>query len=314
MELPAERVSPYLHALSAGLTALAPHGDFVPLDAALQHLRALDPALSGDVLAPAQVDPRAGLPSFSWLERASAERQVALATPEEAETPDDVLARADKVDRDLGRRLRARRDLRRFLRRHTLLHASHLSARLKRTSGGRWDFVVCYDRMLPEAGWMRIHAELSGPERWSRGLFTVGRDGAVRIDDGIRHLLARQCVLPLCVLQDALSESLQVAVPRLSRSVVGPFWFPGLPLPDGAPDCAERGLILHLSQEVVGREVRHSHHRDPWRGPPSGERVPAGFGLFRERRFAATPPIVSALEAWAMQRGAPTVVVPLVPR
>ena len=311
--LPPERVSPYLRALQAGLSALAPHGDYVPLDAALAHLRALDPALSGGVLAPAEVDAATGLPGFSWMQRASAEERIAKDTPEEAETPDDLLARADRVEPELGARLRARRALHRFLRRRSLLPATELSARLKRTTAGRWDFEVRYDRLLAGVGWMRVHAELSGPERWSRGLFRVASDGAVEIDAGVQHLVARSCVLPLLFLRDALMDSLKVELPRLSRTLVGPFWYPGGPLPAEAPECASRGLILHLVSEVVGHEVRSSGHRDPLRPPPAGERAPAGMGLFRERRFAATPNVIADLERWSADRGAPTVVAPLRP-
>ena len=77
MELPSERVGPYLRALLAGLEALAPNEDFVPLEEAAAHLRALDPANGGALLLPAEVDDGSGLPSFGWLERARAEQVVA---------------------------------------------------------------------------------------------------------------------------------------------------------------------------------------------------------------------------------------------
>jgi hypothetical protein len=313
VELSPERATPYLRALQAGAQALAPHDDYVPLAATLTHLRALDPALSGDVLLPALIDDRSGMPAFGWMQRAAAEQAVARATPPEGDTPDDVLERAQRMDPALAARLSARRALRRFLRGHDLLPATHLEARLRRRSGSAWSFALRYDRMLAGAGWMRVSVELEGPARWSRGLFDVARDGTVRVDAGIRHLLARQCVLPLTLLHSALTDTLQVSAPRLSRTFVGPFWFPGGPRPDGAPDLVERGLVLHLSSEVMGAEVHEAGHRDPWRSPPVGERPARGQQIFRDRRFAATPSVRAELEAWCHARGAAAVVAPLVP-
>ena len=313
MQLTPERTSPYLRALQAGARALAPHDDFVPLAAILAHLRALDPTLSGDVLLPAEVDDRSGMPSFGWMQRAAAEQAVAWATPAESDTPDDVLARAHAMDPPLAARLTARRDLRRFLRRHELLKATHLDARLRRRSASSWAFSLRYDRMLAGAGWMRVSVDLEGPARWSRGLFRVERDGAVSIDPGVQHLLARQCVLPLTLLHGALTDTLQVTAPRLSRTFVGPFWFPGGPRPAGAPDLIERGLVLHLSSEVMGVEVHEGGHRDPWQSAPAAETPPQGQRIFRDRRFAATPAVQRELEAWCAERHAPSVVAPLVP-
>lgn len=286
----------------------------MPLAAALAHLRALDPALSGEVLAPGRLDRHSGLPGFSWLERARAEQVVALATPEADETPDDVLSRAARVEPALATRLRDRRRLHRFLRRNRLLDASHVDTRLKRVTSGCWDLAIAYDRLLPQAGWMRITAEVSAQPRMVQDLFTVSEDGTVDTNDGVQHLLARQCVLPLTVLHAALSDSLEVQVNRLSRTFVGPFWFSGVELPPTAPAWARQGLTLHLSQELMGRDVRESHHRDPWLSPPAQERCPSGFGLFRERRFAASPALVAPVAHWSARRGAPSVVVGLRPR
>ena len=44
-----------------------------------------------------------------------------------------------------------------------------------------------------------------------------------------------------------------------------------------------------------------------------GERLPDGFGMFRERRFASTPTRVEALKAWSRDRGVDSVVVPIRP-
>ena len=82
MELTTARAGPYLRALRAALQALAPHDDFIPLVEMDEHLAALDPTLSGDVLEPFEVEELSGLPSFSWLERATAEQALAkLAEP-----------------------------------------------------------------------------------------------------------------------------------------------------------------------------------------------------------------------------------------
>ena len=313
MQLATERAGLVLRALQAGLRALAPHGDFVPLRAALAHLHALDPALSGEVLAPAELDPRSGLPGFAWLERARAEQVLARATPEGEEMPDEVVARAARVDPALSQRLGHRRALHRYLRTAALLEASHLEVRLKRVAKGTWDLALAYDRILPEAGWMRICADVSVPVRLAREVFVLEPSGTVSVDEGVRHLLSRQCVLPLLVLQGSLGDSLQVEVLRLSRSFVGPFWFPGLALPHDAPAWAQRGLTLHLSQEVVGQDVRESRHRDPWRGPQASEVCPPGFGLFRERRFAVSPHLVAEARQWSAERGSPSVVVGLRP-
>ena len=102
-------------------------------------------------------------------------------------------------------------------------------------------------------------------------------------------------------------------VPRISRGVVGPFWFPGMTLPESAPAPARNALVLHLSTEVLGADVHRSLHRDPWVAPRPGEVLPDGVGLFRERRFAVSPGSVDAMKDWARGRGAAAEVVELVP-
>src|SRR5262245_27051484 len=100
MELPPERVGPYVRALMAGLTALAPSEDHVPLSAALDHLAALDPTNGGALLAPGEVWPRTGMPTYSWLERARSEAEFAARgtgpEPSEAE-----LVRVHALDPEL---------------------------------------------------------------------------------------------------------------------------------------------------------------------------------------------------------------------
>ncbi len=314
MEMPAARVGPYLRALRAGLFALAPNEDHVPLREVDAHLQALDPALSGDVLAPAALDPSSGMPAFPWMERAVAEQAVARAATfgDVRDAAGQDWGRAAHLDPALAARMQARARLHRFLRDQALLPVTRLRAALRRR-GAEWDYSLRYDRMMPGGGWMRLTAELSGPARWSAGLLDHRPDGTVGVDPGFRHLLARHSVTPIVALQAHLEESLTVRVPRLTRAFLGPFWFPGLALPADAPDAARGALVLHAAVEVLGADVHSPAHRDPWVPRRTGEGVPAGFGLFRERRFAASPPAVAGLTAWATSRGAPTVVVPLTP-
>lgn len=161
---------------------------------------------------------------------------------------------------------------------------------------------------------MRLRVELSGPARWSDGLLTQRADGSVAVDPGFQHLLARHSLTPITALRLHLAEALTVEVPRVSRAMLGPFWFPGLTLPASTPDAALGSLVLHAALEVLGRDVQRSVHRDPWVPPRAGEIVPDGCGLFRERRLAASPPAVAGLREWARIRGSPIEVVPLLPR
>jgi hypothetical protein len=161
---------------------------------------------------------------------------------------------------------------------------------------------------------MRLRVELSGPARWSDGLLSHRADGRVSVDPGFQHLLARHSVTPISALRHHLGEALTVQVPRISRAFLGPFWFPGMSLPDGAPEAAAGALVLHGSLEVLGVDVLRSVHRDPWVPRRVGETVPEGCGLFRERRLAASPHAIEGLSSWSRDQGAPIEVVPLTPR
>ena len=107
MILPQERVGSYLRALRSGLEALAPNDDFVPLAEALNHLDALAPSVSGEVLSPAEVHDDSGLPALPWLSRVTAEQRVALQGQAETDTSDAEIRRAARLDPALGARLRA---------------------------------------------------------------------------------------------------------------------------------------------------------------------------------------------------------------
>ncbi len=313
MQLPGANVGPYLRALHAGLDKLAPGDDHVPLAEALAHLEALDPGMSGELLFPAEVDERSGLPTFPWMERALAEQALARRATDLDEPDDDGLARAAQLDPALGQRMTQRRALHRHLRRHTLLPISRLTATL-RCRQPREEFVLAYDRMVPGGAWMRIRCDLCGPPGWSSGgLLRVRKDDRVTIDEGLHHLFTRHSVVPLLALQAQLATTTGAQVTRLSRSAVGPLWFPGLPAPTGAPPELLGGLLLHLSTEVVANDVFQSAHRDPWFQADEGEVPSDGQGLFRERRFAATPGLIPRVEAWGHDGGFEVSVVPLVP-
>jgi hypothetical protein len=314
MPLPRARVSPYLRALISGLNALAPNDDYVPLRQAIAHLRALDPAISGDLLSPAEIDTRSGLPGFPWMERAIAEQSLAHEGSAYINTTDAEIARAARLDPVLSERMRARRDVHRLLSENVLLPISRLSAALKRL-GRTTDFVLAFDRMTPMGAWMRIRVELSGKAGWERfGPISRTAEGRAVVDPGMQHLLSRHMVTPLLALRTQLAEATGAEVTRLSRSFVGPFWFPGLDLPEAVPEALSRGLMLHLSTEVVARDVRNSGHRDPMVPPSIGEQVPEGYGLYRERRFAASPNLHVPVKRWAADQGIDVIVVSLVPR
>jgi hypothetical protein len=311
MELPRERIGPYTRALRAGVDALAPNDDHVPLPRTVAHLEALDPELSGDLLLPAEVDDRSGLPAFVWMERALAEQAVARGGDP---LPDDgELGRAAALDPALAARMRARAALHTHLRAHELLSPSRLvvqALRLDREEAYR----ASYDCLSPTGVWVRIRTDLHGPHGWASGLLAVRDDGSVFADPGLRHLFARHAATPLLAMTSQLGAGTGARVARLSRGALGPFWFPGFPLPDGVPAALGRGLALHLTAEVVGDDVHTSAHRDPLIPPDPDERPPAGVGIYRERRLAVSAGLIGAARAWAADRGCDVPVVRLEPR
>jgi hypothetical protein len=315
MRLPAERVGPYLRALRAGLEALAPHGDYVPLEEQLTTLEALDPSCSGELLLPAELDPEAGLPALPWLARARAELEAARAGSDEQDPDDLALERAWALDAALGARLEARRRLHRLLRRHSPLPSSRLEALLKRCDGEP-HYELHYDHLSPDGCWQRLRFEVAVPRGGPEGEAIQGgtRLDPVRVHPGLRHLLARHAPTPLVALHAQLQEVLGGRVLRLARSAVGPFWFPGVRLPPTAPRQLEGGLTLQIASEVVGVQVRVGRHLDPWRPPPAGELVPRGCRVYRERRFCASPGLLPILEEWGRRRGVPVLAMPLIPR
>jgi hypothetical protein len=187
------------------------------------------------------------------------------------------------------------------LRTGPLLPTARLVAH-QRYAGSVSTFRVQFDHLLPGAGWMRIVADLSGALGAEDGLFRVEADDQVTVDEGLKHLFLRHGTTPLLVLMASLRSLMVVDLHRLSRSFIGPFWFPGC-IPEAAPDVLQDALALHLFQEIVGQDVRHSAHRDPWVPPTVGVQAPQGYGLFRERRLAVPRGRVQAVQHWADGRG-----------
>ncbi|MCO4746405.1 MAG: hypothetical protein KC912_16530 [Proteobacteria bacterium] len=301
--LPRERVGPYVRALSTALSAAAPHGDFVPLAEAHAQLAAMDPAMSGPLLLPAEVDSRSGMPTFTWLERAIAESGLAR----EANPPsEDEVRRAMRLDPELGERLASRRRLHQHLLWRPVLSSMRLDVQLRRLSQSA-DFAVIYDRVEPRGTWLRVRIEVSAPTR-DAGALSLTDAGKVRVDPGLSHLITRHSAVPLLAMQKQIEAACRGTVTRLARSRIGPFWFPGVQLPGSVPEVLGRGLVLHLQSEVVADDVHSAAHRDPLVDAPR-EAPRAGQQVFRERRFAAANAMVDALHNWCLSVGTPTTIV-----
>lgn len=302
--LPAHRVTGYLRALGAGIEALGPNADFVPLREARATLDLLDPALCGDLLDPAEADPRSGMPALDWINRATGLVRAGggAKPPSEAE-----IARAQALDPVLGARLETRRRLHLFAADKGFLPGSRLHGAIRRR-GATTDFLLTFDRLTPDALWLRVRVDLTGPAGWEdRGPIQLQDDGSVQLDEGLQHLLGRHLLTPVTALRHQLQDGTGALVSRLSRCALGPFWFPGVPLPSDVPEQLGSGLVLHATSEILGQQVRTSRHQDPL-APPPAESAPAGYGLFRDRRFAATTALVGDIERWSLERGCRVVV------
>ena len=157
------------------------------------------------------------------------------------------------------------------------------------------DITLTYDQLGAAGLWTRVRVDVSGPGGHRLGPLLAHQDGSAEADEGVLHLLARHARTPLLALPPQLSAGLGGRVTRVSRCSVGPFWFVGVPRPPAAPSGLDRGLVLNLSAEVLGEEVRHSRHLDPLH---AFEQAPKGMGLYRQRRFAATRGLVKTLQEW----------------
>jgi hypothetical protein len=142
------------------------------------------------------------------------------------------------------------------------------------------------------------------------GVLVLGLGTATRL---LGHLSAqgKEYVATIALGIATSTDDAQGEVLRLSRAWIGPFWFPGVERVVDAPAELFSGLVLHASTEVVGVDLRGHQQADPLAGPPV-ERLPPGFGSFRERRFAASPKLVEPLRAWCASFSAACVVVPVV--
>jgi hypothetical protein len=274
----------------------------------LAHLRALDPAMSGALLLPAEIDERTGMPAFSWFERARAEAELALTQPvshSEAE-----LQQAERLDPELGERLRHRTQLHGFFRLNAVMPSVQTHARARRLESVT-EVVLTYDRVEPTGLWTRLSLTLSAP-RGARdlGCATVAENGEVTLDAGLSHLLSRHGSTPLLALRAGIGAVTVGEVRRLCRCRVGPFWFAGVGLPSAVPASLGRGLLLHLSSERVATDVHHSAERDPL-ALSLDAKIPDGYGVVRERRFAASGAVRGPLRSWAHAQGFDPEVVPL---
>ena len=308
MILPDARVGPYVRALAGGLFALAPNTDWPPLEGITAHLRALDPLISGRLLAPAEVDERTGMPAFPWFERVNAEAELAAERPERRDDAD--LLRVARMDRDLADRLRWRRDLHAHVLEHPVFPTSRASARARRL-GKRTEVLVTVDRVLPQGLWSRVSLVLAAPAGTADlGAARVGSQGRIRLDPGLLHLISRHAATPLLALRAQVAAVTEGEVRRVCRATLGPFWFPGVALPEEAPPELGRGLLLHCSHEVVADDVFHSGSRDAL-AVEDGLAVPDGHGLVRDRRFAASASVRPALQAFCSARGVQAEIVPI---
>ena len=310
MEIPYERVGPYVRALRAALNALAPNDDHVPLSAALGHLEALDPVLSGRLLGPAEYSIASGMPTFAWMERVIAEAKLARQLTDADDPSDSKLASVATLDPVLAERMRDRRQLHQHLRRTPLLPTTGLAAAVRRL-GKTTEFSVRYDRMAPDGRWLRICFDVRARSlRRSAGPLTADAEGRSRVDDSLQHFVTRHFADPLIALQTQLADATCAEVPRLSRTKVGPFWNPGVEIPKEVPAGLGKGLILHASSEVVSEDVHMTRHLDPWLKPKT-EKPPEGQHIYRDRRFAANPAVLEEATTWAERLGFRNVVVPI---
>ncbi len=310
MELTAERAGPYVRALGAALDALAPNEDHVPLSEALDHLAALDPAMSGAVLLPAEVSRHTGMPTYAWLERAQAEAVVARRG--ESAIRDDELRRAEALDPELAARLAARRQVHAHLRRAELLPATRLTGAVRRRTADGTQLGLAYDRISPDHRWVRVRVEVEVPEGATPAL-SIDLDGQLTLEEELQHLFTRHFATAAIALFTSVQDALGGRILRLARGWLGPFWFPGVQLPEGANPELGQGLLLHATTEILARDVRRSLHLDPLEPAPR-ERVPAGFGVYRERRLAAAGRALPAAQRLVGPRGPGSSVVPVSPR
>ncbi|MED5370737.1 MAG: hypothetical protein VX899_06975 [Myxococcota bacterium] len=295
--LPPERVAGYLRALATALDRLAPNEDWPPLSECLALLHALSPECSGPLLAPAELSV-VGLPAYSWVSRVHAETVLAQQGRDESDTDLALIERAKGLDPELGDRVAGRRALHRFLRRHTVLPRRRLRGALRRRSP-TLDIRLHFDHIDAQGYWSRICVDLRG-QGLRIGPIYLERDGLVATDSGVVDLFMRHAEVPLLALHAQLEETLG-SVTRLSRSQIGPFWFPGVALPDSVSSSLGRGLAMHVGTEVFAVDISQSYSQDPLH--PELLETPEGMGGYRGRRVACVGGLVPEFQEWAASLG-----------
>ncbi len=297
ISLPYERVGPYLRALRAGLSALAPNTDHPDPLALDTHLQALDPSLSTTLLLPARLDPGSGLPDATWMDRARAEVAAAQhVRPTEPARIDAIRA----ADPELAERLTGRSKLLAWLATRPLAPDMWVEARLVRRGEGRAAagrrVRVTLDRRVPRVGWVRLRVDVDDPAARGAVVRAYTRQDGVDLEPGFAELLARHVVSPLAGLHEIIRSATDLRIHRLSRGILGPFWFPGGPEVAEAPAWVAGALVLHQGLEVIGEEVRARTHHDPFTKPlfPPNPNL----GTFRSRHLAVSAHRLDAARTW----------------
>lgn len=283
------RVVPWLRALSAAIRAIAPHDDFVPMGDALAHLDALSPALSADLLLPAEVDPDSGMPSLGWMTRATAEQAL-------GRHPKPVSDTVRALDPQLAARMEARSRLATHLASHRLLPVLKLTGRVRRIDTQTTAFVV-FDHIDPGGRWVRTRVELTAPAgTHDLGLVQVDSDARIVVQPGLHNVFARHILTSLPSLQVALQGLTTARVTRVSRASLGPFWYPGGPQVQVMPADVSKTLVLHALHEVMGDALTQTVTNDPLATATVAPAV--GRHRTRLRRLAVFRPGVQAVRDW----------------
>jgi hypothetical protein len=230
-----ERLSAWLAAFDVALRSVGLREEHPPLPRLRRRLQALDPARTGDLFLPAEISPRSGMPAASWWGRPLAEARAGGG-------PDDA-GRAAALDAALGRRVAARTFVRGLLADDAA--APRLTARVRRAPS---EIVVTLDLALADDRQARLGVVLTtGPD----GPFSVSA-GAVRAEPEVEDTLARLAGLETAGIEAILTERWRARIAQVSRGVVGPAWFPGIAVPDGAPSGLSAGFALCATTEVRG--------------------------------------------------------------
>ncbi len=287
--LAAARVGPYLRAVRAAADALALDRDGLDLEAVHTHLAALDPALSGDLFSPAEVDDATGMPAWTWLHRAHAEQRAPAAPPAAAQS--------------------ARQAQRRRAREHLAGAPLLPCLPVFDVAWSRTDpptARLAWAAVLPDGGWLRASVEIAVDR-------ALPHQRAPTLGPASHASLARAALLPLPALTRLAALRLDGALRSARRVRIGPLWFPDVELPAGVPAELGQGVALHARTEVIERTLEGLSHADPLEPPGLADAPPEGFGLHIGRRIAAFGRALDAARAWANDLGMPSLVQPIAP-